>query len=127
MSLLFFIIGLVIGTLLVGFVLKSKNSSLQARIDFMKEQELKNEEIRNKQFDTQIKALKSELQNTTERLLQQREDSLVKANDVHLNAVLNPLKNEIEGMKRSMVDNIKTNSENKASLEKAIEDLMKRT
>lgn len=127
MSLLFFIIGLVIGTLLVGFVLKSKNSSLQARIDFMKEQELKNEEIRNKQFDTQIKALKSELQNTTERLLQQREDSLVKANDVHLNAVLNPLKNEIEGMKKSMVDNIKTNSENKASLEKAIEDLMKRT
>ena len=127
MSLLFFIIGLVIGALLVGFVLKSKNSSLQARIDFMKEQELKNEEIRNKQFDTQIKALKSELQNTTERLLQQREDSLVKANDIHLNAVLNPLKNEIEGMKKSMVDNIKTNSENKASLEKAIEDLMKRT
>ena len=127
MSLLFFIIGLVIGALLVGFVLKSKNSSLQARIDFMKEQELKNEEIRNKQFDTQIKALKSELQNTTERLLQQREDSLVKANDFHLNAVLNPLKNEIEGMKKSMVDNIKTNSENKASLEKAIEDLMKRT
>jgi DNA recombination protein RmuC len=59
--------------------------------------------------------------------LQQREDSLVKANDVHLNAVLNPLKNEIEGMKKSMVDNIKTNSENKASLEKAIEGLMKRT
>ena len=127
MSVIFFIIGLVIGALSVGFVLKSKNSSLQARIDFMKEQELKNEEIRNKQFDTQIKALKSELQNTTERLLQQREDSLVKANDVHLNAVLNPLKNEIEGMKKSMVDNIKTNSENKASLEKAIEDLMKRT
>ena len=127
MSVIFFIIGLVIGALSVGFVLKSKNSSLQAQIDFMKEQELKNEEIRNKQFDTQIKALKSELQNTTERLLQQREDSLVKANDVHLNAVLNPLKNEIEGMKRSMVDNIKTNSENKASLEKAIEDLMKRT
>lgn len=127
MSVIFFIIGLVIGALSVGFVLKSKNSSLQTQIDFMKEQELKNEEIRNKQFDTQIKALKSELQNTTERLLQQREDSLVKANDVHLNAVLNPLKNEIEGMKKSMVDNIKTNSENKASLEKAIEDLMKRT
>ena len=127
MSVIFFIIGLVIGALSVGFVLKSKNSSLQAQIDFMKEQELKNEEIRNKQFDTQIKALKSELQNTTERLLQQREESLVKANDVHLNAVLNPLKNEIEGMKKSMVDNIKTNSENKASLEKAIEDLMKRT
>lgn len=127
MSVLFFIIGLIIGALLVGFVLKSKNSSLQTQIDFMKEQELKNEEIRNKQFETQIKALKSELQNTTERLLQQREDSLVKANDVHLNAVLNPLKHEIEGMKKSMVDNIKTNSENKASLEKAIEDLMKRT
>lgn len=127
MSVLFFIIGFIIGALLVGFILKSKNSSLQTQIDLMKEQELKNEAIRNKQFETQIKALKSELQNTTERLLQQREDSLVKTNDIHLNAILNPLKNEIEGMKKSMVDNIKTNSENKASLEKAIEDLMKRT
>lgn len=127
MSILFFIVGFIIGALLVGFILKSKNSSLQTQIDLMKEQEIKNEAIRNKQFETQIKALKSELQNTTERLLQQREDSLVKTNDIHLNAILNPLKNEIEGMKKSMVDNIKTNSENKASLEKAIEDLMKRT
>ena len=68
MSVIFFIIGLVIGALSVGFVLKSKNSSLQTQIDFMKEQELKNEEIRNKQFDTQIKALKSELQNTNLKL-----------------------------------------------------------
>lgn len=127
MNVLFFVIGFIIGALLLGIVLKSKNSSLQTQIDLMKEQEVKNEELRNKQFETQINALKSELQNTTEKLLQQREDSLVKANDVHLNAVLNPLKNEIEGMKKSMVDNIKTNSENKASLEKAIEELMKRT
>ena len=115
------------GALFVGFILKSKNSSLQAQIDFMKEQEVKNEDVRNKHFETQIKTLKSELQNATERLLQQREDSLIKSNDIHLSAVLNPLKNEIEGMKKSMVDNIKTNSANKASLEKAIEDLMKRT
>lgn len=127
MSILFFIVGFIIGALLLGFILKSKNSSLQMQITIMKEQEIKNETIRNKQFETQIKALKSELQNTTERLLQQREDSLVKTNDIHLNAILNPLKNEIEGMKKSMVDNIKTNSENKASLEKAIEGLMKRT
>ena len=127
MNVLFFIIGLIIGALLVGFVLKSKNSSLQTQIDFMKEQELKNEELRNKQFETQINALKSELQITTEKLLRQREESLVRANSVQLDAVLNPLKNEIEGMKKSMVDNIKTNSENKASIEKAIEDLMKRT
>ncbi len=127
MNVLFFIIGLIIGALLVGFILKSKNSSLQTQIDFMKEQELKNEELRNKQFETQINALKSELQNTTEKLLRQREESLVRANSVQLDAVLNPLKNEIEGMKKSMVDNIKTNSENKASIEKAIEDLMKRT
>ena len=127
MNVLFFIIGLIIGALLVGFILKSKNSSLQTQIDFMKEQELKNEELRNKQFETQINALKSELQNTTEKLLRQREESLVRANNIQLDAVLNPLKNEIEGMKKSMVDNIKTNSENKASIEKAIEDLMKRT
>ena len=127
MNVLFFTIGLVIGALLVGFVLKSKNSSLRTQIDLMKEQEAKNDELRNKQFEMQINALKSELQNATEKLLRQREESLVRNNSVHIEAVLGPLKNEIEGMKKSMVDNIKTSSENKASLEKAIEELMKRT
>ena len=62
-----FLFGFIIGSLLVGFVLKSKNSSLKSQIDFMKEQEIKNEEIRSKQFEIQINTLKSELQNTTER------------------------------------------------------------
>ena len=111
---------------MLGFILKSKNSSLQTQIFMMKEQEIKNEQLRNKQFETQINALKSELQNTTEKLLQQREESLSKANNAQIDALLNPLKNEIEGMRKSMTDNIKTSSENKASLEKAIEELMKR-
>lgn len=127
MNTLFFIIGFVIGALLLGFILKSKNSSLQTQISMMKEQEVKNEELRNKQFETQINTLKSELQNTTEKLLQQREESLAKTNNIQLDALLNPLKNEIEGMRKSMTDNIKTTSENKASLEKAIEELMRRT
>lgn len=124
---IFAIIGFAIGALLVGIILKSKNSSLLTQIDFMKEQEVKNEEIRNKQFESQINALKSELQNTTEKLLEQREESLAKSNNIQINAILSPLKNEIEGMKKSMTDNIRTSSENKASLEKAIEELMKRT
>ena len=127
MNILFFTIGFIIGALLLGFILKSKNSSLQTQISMMKEQELKNEELRDKQFETQINALKSELQNTTEKLLQQREESLSKTNNAQIDALLNPLKNEIEGMRKSMTDNIKTSSENKASLEKAIEELMKRT
>ena len=124
---IFAIIGFAIGALLVGIILKSKNSSLLTQIDFMKEQEIKNEEIRNKQFENQINTLKSELQNTTEKLLEQREESLAKSNNIQINAILSPLKNEIEGMKKSMTDNIRTSSENKASLEKAIEELMKRT
>ena len=127
MNILFFLIGFVIGALLLGFILKSKNSGLQAQIAMMKEQEIKNEQLRNKQFETQINALKSELQNTTEKLLQQREESLAKTNNAQIDALLNPLKNEIEGMRKSMTDNIKTSSENKASLEKAIEELMRRT
>ena len=43
MNVLFFIIGFVIGALLLGIVLKTKNSSLQTQIDLMKEQEIKNE------------------------------------------------------------------------------------
>ena len=125
--LIFALVGFIIGSLLVGVILKSKNSVLKTQIDFMKEQEVKNDEFRNKQFEMQINALKSELQNTTEKLLAQREESLAKTNNIQLDALLNPLKIEIEGMRKSMTDNIKSSSENKASLEKAIEELMKRT
>ncbi len=127
MEFMFLLLGFVIGALLVGVFMKSKNSSLRAQIDFMKEQEIKNDEIRNKQFEIQVNALKSELQSATEKLLAQREESLCNANNIQLNTVLNPLKSEIEGMRKTMTDNIKTSSENKASLEKAIEELMKRT
>lgn len=127
MDYVLFLLGFVIGALLVGFILKSKISNLQTQIELIKEQSVKNDELRNKYFETQIHALKSEIQNTTEKILQQREESLAKANNIQLNVLLNPLKNEIEGMRKSMTDNIKTSSENKASLEKAIEELMKRT
>ena len=96
MNILFFLIGFVIGALLLGFILKSKNSGLQTQISMMKEQEVKNEELRNKQFETQINTLKSELQNTTEKLLRQREESLSKANNIQLDALLNPLKNDYD-------------------------------
>ncbi len=127
MDYLALLLGFFIGSLLVFLVLKIKINSLKTQINYMKEQETKNEAIKEKQFELQVNVLKSELQNATERLLAQREESLVKANNIQLDAVLNPLKNEIEGMKKSMIDNVKTSSENKASLEKAIEDLMKRT
>ena len=46
--LIFALVGFIIGSLLVGFILKSKNSVLKTQIDFMKEQEVKNDEFRNK-------------------------------------------------------------------------------
>ena len=127
MDYLALVLGFFLGALLIGIILKTKISSLKTQIDYMKEQEIKNESVREKQFEIQINALKLELQSTTERLLTQREESLMKTNNIQLESVLNPLKNEIEVMRKSMTDNIKTSSENKASLEKAIEDLMKRT
>ena len=43
----YFFVGIfVITTFLLGFILKSKNSSLQTQIKLMKEQELKNEQFR---------------------------------------------------------------------------------
>lgn len=116
-----------LGSLTVGLIMRSKNNSLKMQIEFMKEQEAKNEELRTKQFEAQINMLKSELQNSTERLLRQREESLVKTNNTQLDTLLAPLKTEIDGMKRSMMDNVRVTSENKASIEKAIDDLMKRT
>ena len=40
-----FLLGFVIGALLIGIVLKSKNSSLQAQIELIKEQNADNEKV----------------------------------------------------------------------------------
>ena len=54
MDYLALLLGFVLGALLIGIILKTKISSLKTQIDYMKEQEIKNESVREKQFEIQM-------------------------------------------------------------------------
>ena len=78
-------------------------------------------------LNTQLNYVKEELKNQTNEILKQREETLKKSNVEQLGNVLSPLREQIEEMKKRVDENTKTSSENKASFETAIKNLMTRT
>lgn len=70
---------------------------------------------------------KEQLQNATQEILKQREEALSKTNVEQIGHVVTPLKEQLEAIQKQVADNIKTTTDNRASLERAIEDLMKQT
>ena len=71
--------------------------------------------------------VKEQLQNTTQEILKQREESLGKTNAEQIGNVVTPLKEQLEAIQKQVTESIKTTTDNKASLGRAIEDLMKQT
>lgn len=74
-----------------------------------------------------MNTLRLEVEKMTDSLLRQRRVELTRENESQIGAILKPLRESIDGMNRTMIDSIRNNSENKASLEKAIENLMQKT
>ena len=105
----------------------SQRDTAQKEIAIIKEQIQKNEQEREKALNQQLQMAKEQLQNATQEILKQREESLNKANNEQMGNVVTPLKEQLESIQKQVTENIKTTTENKASLEKAIEELLKRT
>ena len=96
-------------------------------IEILKEQMEKSEIERSEVFNQQLQMAKEQLQNATQDILKQREESLNKANNEQMGNVVTPLKEQLEAIQKQVTENIKTTTDNKASIEKAIDELMKRT
>ena len=96
-------------------------------VELLNEQIRRNEEDRSKVLNQQLEMAKEQLQNATQEILKQREESLNKANNEQMGNVVMPLKEQLEAIQRQVTETIKTTTDNKASIEKAIEELMKRT
>ena len=105
----------------------SQRNTAQKEIAIIKEQIQKNEQEREKTLDQQLQMAKEQLQNATQEILKQREESLNKANNEQMGNVVTPLKEQLEAIQKQVTENIKTTTDNKASIEKAIDELMKRT
>jgi len=105
----------------------SSLSALQKENEILIEQAKKSAAESEKRFQEQIQTVKSELQNASHELLKARQQELENGNKTNMDSIITPLKETINEMKKSMMQNTETNVANKASIEKAIEDLMKRT
>lgn len=146
------IIALGIGSLITYFAMKAKQASLtmailkekadvesqrdtaQKEIAILKEQMQQYKEQMQQNKEEQAKALqqqlamaKEQLQNATQEILKQREETLSKTNVEQIGHVVTPLKEQLEAIQKQVTESIKTTTDNKASLERAIEDLMKQT
>lgn len=134
-----------IGSLMTYFAMKAKNASLtvssqkeladiqsqrdtaQKEVAILKEQMRHDKEEQAKAIQQQLAMAKEQLQNATQEILKQREETLSKTNVEQLGNVVTPLKEQLEAIQKQVTESIKTTTDNKASLERAIEDLMKQT
>lgn len=93
----------------------------------LQEQMLKEEQSRNEAFGRYLQVVQEQLKNETRQLLDQRAEALAGSNDKQLSGVVTPLKEQLEAVQKQLKDGANASSANRASIEKAIDDLVKRT
>lgn len=107
--------------------MQSQRDTAQKEVGILKDQMQHNKEEQAKTLQQQLAMAKEQLQNATQEILKQREESLGKTNVEQIGNVVTPLKEQLEAIQKQVTESIKTTTDNKASLERAIEDLMKQT
>ena len=101
--------------------------SLEKELALVREQMANEREERNKHFQEQLHLVQEQLQNATREILGQRTHELSRQNTVQMAAIIDPLKETMREMRMAMDHSRDANNKNTASLEKAIEEVMKRT
>lgn len=101
--------------------------AMEKELALLREQMARETETRNRQFGEQLKLVQEQLQNATQEILGQRSRELSLQNTVQMTAIIDPLKESIREMRTAMDHSRDTHNKNTASLEKAIEEVMKRT
>ena len=101
---------------------KAMTDSLKVMKDNFEETKLQLE----KQWKEKTELLKTEFQQLANEVLEKKSGNLQNTNKEQLDAILNPLKEKIQNFEKAVKDNQISGAANKASLEKAIEEMMKR-
>ena len=106
---------------------QSQRDTAQKEVELLKEQIRQNKVEQAKALQQQLEMAKEQMQNATHEILKQREETLSKTNAEQIGNVVTPLKEQLLAIQKQVTESIKTTTDNKASLERAIEDLMKQT
>ncbi len=101
--------------------------ALTRELDLLRAQMSREAEERERRFGEQLRLVQEQLQNATRELLGQRAQELSRQNTVQMSAIIGPLKESLQEMRAAMDSSRDTQNKNTASLEKAIEEVMKRT
>ena len=101
--------------------------ALEKELQLLHEQMSRETEERDRHFREQLRLVQEQLQNATREMLGRRTEELSQQNTVQMTAIIEPLKDTIREMRLAMDNSRDTHNKNTASLEKAIEEVMRRT
>ena len=97
-------------------MLKQQNESNQQALENQREL-----------FNTSIQEMKASVKSTTEETLKHRQEEFAKSSEESLSHLLNPLKQDLENMKKSVNENSKEQVSLKSAMETHISELLKQT
>lgn len=107
--------------------LTAERQALAKELALAQEQARRDEQEREQQFGEQLKLVREQLQNATREMLRERARELAERNNEQMSAIIDPLKNTMREMRESIDQSRDTHNRNTATLERAIEEVMKRT
>lgn len=107
--------------------LRSARDVSGREIELLHEQIKREEAASEERLKEQISLVRQQMQNATQQMLKERSEELSENNQTQMSALLTPLKQSIAEMRQTMESNRDVHNRNTASLEKAIEEMMKRT
>lgn len=113
--------------LIAAILFYVKTVSQKTRIEMMERQSERDLAGRDEKFNAQLKLVEEQLKSATEKLLEQREESLKKTNTEEMSHVVAPLKETIEQVRKTMSENKESHDKNTAAMEQKIEEMMKQT
>ncbi len=99
----------------------------EKELELLRERMAHETEESTRRFREQLQLVQEQLQNATREMLGQRTKELSQQNTVQMTAIIDPLKETIREMRTAMDHSRDSHTKNTASLEKAIEEVMKRT
>lgn len=102
---------------------RARCEALDREVELMGEERSKQQRI----FSEQLALAREQLKTSAQEILNERRKELADHNKEQIEAIVNPLRENIAHMEKSLKDDAESHTRHRASLEKAIEDLMKRT
>lgn len=121
------VLALAVGILIGWLLMRPRQASLTTQLEFLQQQRQQDLQDREANFQRQLQLVKEQMQNETRQVLDQRAEALGKSNREQMSDVVKPLKEQLEAVQKQVKATENSSTANRASIERAIEDLVKRT